>query len=183
VDDLIDISQIVRGALQLNIQRIDLAVILRQAAEIVEPTIQSKAITLMLKVASDVPLIEGDPHRLLQVFWNLLSNAAKFTPSGGSIEIGARRDGGVVCVEVRDTGCGIDPAFLPFVFDRFRQGDASSTRGHGGLGLGLAIVRELVHRHGGTVDVASSGPGQGSRFTVCLPLVVCEADSHLALTS
>jgi signal transduction histidine kinase len=114
---------------------------------------------------------------LRQVFWNLLSNAVKFTPDHGSIEVIARREEGVLTVEVSDTGCGIEPAFLPFVFDRFRQANGSTTRPHRGLGLGLAIVRELVELHGGTVEARSDGVGCGARFVVRLPAIVRRRES------
>ena len=125
-----------------------------------------------MHVDADVSTIDGDADRLRQVFWNLFSNAAKFTPEGGRIDVRARRDGDFVRVDVTDTGCGIDPAFLPYVFDRFRQENGSSKRAHRGLGLGLAIVREVVHLHGGTVQARSEGPSRGSTFMVRLPALV-----------
>jgi PAS domain S-box-containing protein len=169
MDDLLDISQIVRGALRLAVRRTSLAEVLSEAAEILEPAITAKHIDLRMNVEPDVATIDGDADRLRQVFWNLLSNAAKFTPDGGSIEVHAQRERDVVRVDVVDSGCGIDPAFLPFVFDRFRQENGSTTRAHRGLGLGLAIVREVVQLHGGTVEAASEGAGRGSRFVVRLP--------------
>jgi PAS domain S-box-containing protein len=172
MDDLLDISQIIRGTLRLAVRRTNLPQVLTEAAETVEPAIRARNINLRLTVDPDVSTIDGDGDRLRQVFWNLLSNAAKFTPEGGSIDVRARREAEFVRVDVIDTGCGIDPAFLPFVFDRFRQENGSSKRTHRGLGLGLAIVREVVHLHGGTVEASSGGPARGSAFIVRLPAVV-----------
>ena len=172
VNDLLDISRIMRGILRLDIRRTNLPAVLSEAAETVESAVQAKNLSLSVNVAPDVSTIDGDPDRLRQVFWNLLSNSVKFTPPSGSVAVVARREEDVVRVEVSDTGCGIDPAFLPFVFDRFRQENGSSSRGYGGLGLGLAIVRELVELHGGTVEATSDGPDRGARFVVSLPAVV-----------
>jgi PAS domain S-box-containing protein len=181
VNDLLDISRIIRGSLRLEVRRTNLPEVIKEAAETVEAAIQAKHLNLFVNVAPDVSTIDGDPDRLRQVFWNLLSNSVKFTPAGGSIEMSARREGGTVQVEVNDSGCGIDPAFLPFIFDRFRQADGSSTRGHGGLGLGLAIVRELVELHGGTVEARSAGAGRGARFIVRLPAVVRRRENDITL--
>ena len=172
VNDLLDISRIMRGSLRLDIRRTHLPSVLRDAAETVEAAVQAKRLRLDLHVAPDVSTIDADPDRLRQVFWNLLANAVKFTPSGGSIEVVAQRHADMVHVDVIDNGCGIDAAFLPFVFDRFRQQDGSPGRDHGGLGLGLAIVRELVELHGGTVEARSDGDHRGSRFVVRLPAVL-----------
>jgi hypothetical protein len=125
----------------------------------------------------DLPIIDADPDRLRQVFWNLLSNAVKFTPEGGSITIETRRDDDMVRTTITDTGAGIAQDFLPHMFDRFRQADASTTRNYAGLGLGLAIVRHLVEAHGGTVTGTSDGPGHGAQFTVSLPAVVRRRDT------
>jgi signal transduction histidine kinase len=172
VNDLLDISRIMRGSLRLDIRRTNLPAILSEAAETVESAVQAKRLRLSLDVAPEVSTIDGDPDRLRQVFWNLLSNSVKFTPASGTIDVIARRENDVVRVEVNDTGCGIDPAFLPFVFDRFRQENGGAARGHGGLGLGLAIVRELVELHGGTVEATSAGHDRGAQFVVYLPAVV-----------
>src|SRR6185312_9783305 len=128
-----------------------------------------KEITVRLELDEDLELGAGDPERLQQVVWNLLSNAIKFTRAGGTVRVRLRRDGGDVVLAVSDDGQGIEADFLPFVFDRFRQADSTSTRTHGGLGLGLAIVRHLVELHGGTVGVDSEGLGRGATFTVRLP--------------
>ncbi|HET6898301.1 MAG TPA: ATP-binding protein, partial [Vicinamibacteria bacterium] len=125
---------------------------------------------LVVDLASELPTIAADPDRLQQVVWNLVSNAVKFTPQGGRIEVRLRKEGSCLRLSVTDNGKGIEPEFLPHVFERFRQADSSSTRPHGGLGLGLAIVRHLVELHGGSVDVASAGEGKGATFTVHLPL-------------
>jgi signal transduction histidine kinase len=178
VNDLVDTSQIMRGKLRLDVRRINLATVLNEAAETVESAARAKRITLSVDVASDVATIDGDPDRLRQVFWNLLGNSVKFTPPGGSIDVVARRAGDVIRVEVSDSGCGINPAFLRYVFDRFRQGDASPSRPHGGLGIGLAIVRELVELHGGTVEAMSAGVERGSQFVVQLPAVVPRRDNE-----
>ncbi len=171
VNDLVDISRIVRGNLRLDVCRMDLKTILNEAAETVQLAAQAKNVRLRVDVAPDVSTMSGDPDRLRQVFWNLLSNSVKFTPPGGSISVVARcqRDG--FRVEVSDTGCGIEPALLPFVFERFKQGDQSPARTHGGLGLGLAIARELVELHGGTVEATSAGAGCGAQFAVQLPAI------------
>ena len=169
VNDLLDTSLIVRGALRLDVRRTNLARVLGEAVETVELSARSKKIALRLNVAPDVSTIDGDPDRLRQVFWNLLSNSIKFTTDGGSIDVSARREADMVRVDVSDTGCGIDPAFVPFVFDRFRQANGSASRPYGGLGLGLAIVRELVELHGGSIEAQSEGQDRGSRFIVRLP--------------
>jgi PAS domain S-box-containing protein len=172
VSDLLDISRIMRGNLRLDVRRTNLSSVLHEAIETVESAVQAKDLTLRLDVADDVSTIDADPDRLRQVFWNLLSNSVKFTPPGGSVHVEAHRQGDTVRVDVIDTGSGIDPSFLPFVFDRFRQQDGSAARDHGGLGLGLAIVNELVELHGGSVEARSEGAGRGSRFVVCLPATV-----------
>ena len=147
----------------------DICDIVERALETLRPAALAKDISVRLDVDADCH-VHGDADRLQQVFWNLLSNAVKFTPAGGAIRVNAHRQGAHLDVEVADTGAGIDPAFLPFVFDRFRQADQSLTRRHGGLGLGLALVKHLVELHGGTVDVTSDGPGRGATFRVALPM-------------
>ena len=169
IDDILDVSRIVRGSLTLAFQPVDLAALLHNTIESLRPAAQSKGIalhTLFEAAGSEVP---GDPDRLQQVAWNLLSNAVKFTPRGGSVEVRLSRQGDDLRLEVADTGEGISPEFLPHVFERFRQADSSANRMHGGLGLGLAIVRHLVELHGGTVSAESPGRGHGARFTVTLP--------------
>ncbi len=138
------------------------------AVTAVRPTADAKGVVLVTRL-DDCRKVNADPARLQQVAWNLLTNSIKFTPRGGRVEVALREIGGQVELSVNDSGQGIKPEFLPFVFDRFRQADASTTRRHGGLGLGLSIVKSLVELHGGTVDVQSPGEGQGSTFLVRLP--------------
>ena len=170
VEDLLDISRIVSGGMRLNIQPIDLPAVVEAAIESVGPAASAKEITLASAV--DVPprALCGDPDRLQQIVWNLLSNAIKFTPRGGRVDVTVRAAEGYAELTVTDTGLGISPDFLPHVFDRFRQGDSTTTRNFGGLGLGLAIVRHLAELHGGTVAADSDGVGRGASFTVRLPL-------------
>jgi PAS domain S-box-containing protein len=168
VEDLLDVSRIVSGKTRLNVESADLARIVESAVESIRPGADSRGIQLQ---ASVVPcILAGDPERLHQVLWNLLSNAVKFTPRGGRVSVSMEARDRTATVTVSDTGQGIRPDFLPHVFERFRQADATATRAHGGLGLGLAIVRHLVELHGGTVSASSAGEGQGSLFTLRLPL-------------
>jgi len=136
----------------------------------VRPTLEAKGLTLRTHIDPAMPAFSGDPDRLQQVVWNLLSNAVKFTPAGGSVDIALRRRDTDVEIEVTDTGRGIEPEFLPHVFDRFQQGEGSQASARAGLGLGLAIVQRIVDLHGGTVSAESAGPGRGARFTVRLPI-------------
>ena len=181
ISDVLDISRIVTGKLGLNLRVVDLARVVDNAADTVRPTAQAKGITLRLELEAGEERVWGDPDRLQQVVWNLLSNALKFTPRGGtvSVHLAGAQDGQVVCT-VEDDGPGIDPAFLPYVFDRFRQADSSSTRHHGGLGLGLAISRSLVEQHGGTIQAANVETGTGARFSVRLPALRPEARAAAA---
>ena len=169
IDDLLDISRIVSGKMQLSLKPMRLADAIGAAAETVRPAAEAKGITLEIEQRDDVRL-QGDPERLQQVFWNLLSNAVKFTSRNGHVRAELRRDADAVRVAVRDTGEGIDAELLPFIFDRFRQGDSSATRKFGGLGLGLSIARNLVELHGGTLSATSEGRGHGAEFVVSLPI-------------
>jgi PAS domain S-box-containing protein len=173
IEDLLDMSRIIGGKVRLDVQRLDLAAIVTAAVETARPTADAKGVRLVSVVD---PLhgvaVSGDPGRVQQVLWNLLSNAVKFTPRGGRVQVVLERVNSHLEICVSDTGEGIRPDFLPFVFDRFRQADASTTRRHGGLGLGLSIVKQLVELHGGSVAVRSAGPGQGSTFVVSLPVTV-----------
>jgi PAS domain S-box-containing protein len=169
VDDLLDVSRIITGKLRLDVQTVDPSAFIDAAVEAVRPGADGKGVRLRKTVEDGAVSVAGDPVRLQQVVWNLLTNAVKFTPQGGSIEIGLARAGANVEMSVTDTGVGIAPEFLPYVFDRFRQADGRITRRHGGLGLGLSIVRHLVEQHGGTVRAESDGEGHGSTFTVSLP--------------
>jgi signal transduction histidine kinase len=169
IDDLLDVSSIITGNLRLCIEPTDLLNVIDQSVESVRPAAEAKSVRLYTSLGEMVDLFPLDPHRFQQVIWNLVYNAVKFTPSGGSVHVRLQYIGHEVVIEVIDTGVGIAPEFLPFVFDRFRQADGSITRKHGGLGLGLAIVRYLVELHGGTVQVESAGENQGSTFRVRLP--------------
>jgi signal transduction histidine kinase len=170
IDDLLDVSRAISGKVRLDIRTVDLAELLGAAIETVTPALTAKAIKFEADLDRDTPPVPGDPDRLQQVVWNLLSNAIKFTPDGGSVQLRLRRAGPHVAIEVRDSGDGIAPDFLPHVFERFRQEDTGSRRRYGGLGLGLAIVRHLVELHGGTVTAHSAGEGQGAMFRVLLPV-------------
>jgi signal transduction histidine kinase len=166
VEDLLDISRAVAGRLRLELSDVNLAATLRAAADAVRPAAATQGVALNLVVPDDLGVIRGDPARLLQVLQNLLSNAIKFTKTGGRVSLEASRAGQEASIRVTDTGIGISPEFIPFVFDPFRQADTSTTRAHGGVGLGLAIARYLIELHGGTIDVASEGEGLGSTFTL-----------------
>ncbi|MDB4985608.1 MAG: hypothetical protein JWN04_786, partial [Myxococcaceae bacterium] len=169
IEDMLDLSRIISGRLRLEIRPTVVREPVLGALEAVRPAAEAKGVTLEVEVA-DMPPMHADPDRLQQVIWNLLSNAIKFTPRGGHVSVRVRRDDEKVCIRVVDTGQGMDPQFLPFVFEPFRQADGSTTRRHGGLGLGLSIVRQLVQAHGGVVRAMSAGPGFGSTFEVDLPV-------------
>jgi signal transduction histidine kinase len=172
VEDILDVSRVITGKLRLNIEPVDAAAVINAAIDSVQLAADSKGIQLEVTLDPSARRVSGDSSRLQQVVWNLLSNAIKFTPSGGRVTVRLERaaDAGDVQIRVSDTGEGISPDFLPFIFERFRQADGTSTRNHGGLGLGLAIVRHLVELHGGTVNASSTGKGCGSTFTIRLPL-------------
>jgi PAS domain S-box-containing protein len=170
IDELLDTSRITSGKVRLDVQPMDPAVFVLAAVETVRPAADAKGIRIEHAFEVPAATVAGDPNRLQQVVWNLLSNAIKFTAQGGTVEVKLTRVGSEVEISVRDTGVGISAEFLPHVFERFRQADASTTRRHGGLGLGLAIVRSLVEQHGGSVHAASAGEGQGATFTARLPL-------------
>jgi PAS domain S-box-containing protein len=170
IGDLLDVSRIITGKLRLEVSPIAVVPVVEAGVEAVRSSAEAKQITLGMELPSEMPTIVGDPDRLQQVVWNLVSNAVKFTPQGGRIDVRLRQDGSFLSLSVTDNGKGIEPEFIPHVFERFRQADSTSTRSHGGLGLGLAIVRHLVELHGGTVHAESGGIGQGSTFTVRLPL-------------
>ena len=171
IGDLLDVSRIITGKLRLEVRPIDLAPVVEAGVDAVRSSAEAKEIKLDLELPQGMPQVLGDPDRLQQVVWNLVSNAVKFTPQQGRIGVRLVKEESHVSLLVHDSGKGITPEFLPFVFDRFRQADSTSTRSHGGLGLGLAIVRHLVELHGGTVDAKSGGEGQGAMFTVNLPLM------------
>ena len=169
VDDLLDVSSIVTGNFSLDIEPSGLPSLIESAVESVRPEAEAKCVRLQKNLDPAVHMFLLDPNRFQQVIWNLVQNAVKFTPAGGAVEIRLRYPKGQAEIEVIDTGVGIAPEFLPFVFDRFRQANGSITRTHGGLGLGLTIVRSLVEMHGGTVGVESAGEGKGSTFKITLP--------------
>lgn len=171
IEDLLDLSRIITGRVRLNIEPLELAQVIHAALETVSPAARARNIRLLAQLSLDAGLVHGDPTRLQQVVWNLVSNAVKFTNPGGQVTITLTRDHSRVRVSVSDTGRGIAPEFLPHVFERFRQADPSSKRQHGGLGLGLAIVRHLIELHGGTVWAESPGLNQGSTFTFELPVM------------
>ena len=170
IEDLLEVSRIVSGKLRLDYRPFDLITLCTTAVESMRPAAETRGVTIERRFERTSLPTSGDPDRLQQVIWNLLSNAVKFTPSGGHVSIAARRVGDVDEIVVSDTGIGIDPAFLPNVFESFRQADASTTRAHGGLGLGLSIVRQLVALHGGEVLAESEGKDKGATFTVRLPV-------------
>jgi signal transduction histidine kinase len=169
VNDLLDASSIVTGNFSLDLESTDIYFIIESAVESVRPEAEAKGVSLQKDLDPAVHMFELDSNRFQQVIWNLVQNAVKFTPSGGAVEVRLRYPNGQAEIDVTDTGVGIAPEFLPFVFDRFRQANGSITRRHGGLGLGLAIVRSLVEMHGGTVGVESAGEGHGSTFRITLP--------------
>jgi PAS domain S-box-containing protein len=176
IADLLDMSRIISGKVQLDVQALDLAEVLNAALDAVKLSIEAKKLRLHVMLDARAGRLRGDSGRLQQVFWNLLTNAVKFTPSGGRIDVVMERVNSHVEVSVGDSGIGIKPEFLAFVFDRFRQADSSTTRRHGGLGLGLSIVKHLVELHGGSVRVKSAGEGHGSTFVVALPIAVMRTE-------
>lgn len=170
IDDLLDVSRIITGKLQIDPVQVDICSVMEAATEGVRPSCEAKSINLETVMDFEACRVSGDANRLQQIFWNLLSNAVKFTPEGGHVSVEVKRLPKNVRVSVSDTGIGIKPEFLPFIFDRFRQADGSTTRVHGGLGLGLSIVKHLVDIHGGSVKVESQGQDKGATFIVTLPL-------------
>ncbi len=175
IEDLLEVSRIISGKLRLTLAPVELAMVTTAALEVVRPAADAKAIAIEYTRGAETGLVAGDPHRLQQVVWNLLSNAIKFTPHGGRVEVRIERAGNFLQLSVNDTGPGIAPEFLPYIFDRFRQADSSSTRTHGGLGLGLALVRHIVEMHGGTVRVVGASQGRSANFVVQLPLLAVNA--------
>ncbi|MGH9901582.1 MAG: ATP-binding response regulator [Pyrinomonadaceae bacterium] len=180
ISDLLDISRIITGKLRLDIRTVELPPLIEAAAESVRPAAEAKNIRLQTLLDPQAGPISGDADRLQQVVWNLLTNAVKFTPKGGRVQVRLQRINSHVEIAVSDSGIGVSLEFLPHVFDRFRQADAATTRTHGGLGLGLSIVRQLVELHGGTVHAASEGEGKGTTFTVSLPFLAIRSEPGAA---
>jgi PAS domain S-box-containing protein len=172
IDDLLDLSRIMSGRFRLDVQQVSLGDIVRSALDSIEPAAQSKGVRLESILDPRSVVVSGDPGRLQQVFWNLLSNAVKFTPKGGKVQVVLQRVNSHIEFSISDTGIGIPAAFLPHVFERFSQKDSSTNREYGGLGLGLAICKQLVELHGGSVQAKSMGEGQGATFVVTLPLII-----------
>ncbi|GAP95881.1 sensor histidine kinase [Leptolyngbya sp. NIES-2104] len=172
IEDILDVSKIIRGKLRLNYRSLQPVAIIQAAIDAVRPQVEAKSIRLTTDFDPDVSHVWGDSTRLQQIVWNLLTNAVKFTPESGEVTIGLQaEDDKTVKISVKDTGIGIEPEFLPYVFDRFRQADSTTTRSHNGLGLGLAIVRHLVELHGGSIEASSPGMGEGATFTVRFPVL------------
>ena len=175
IDDLLDVSRIITGKLQIEFRPVDVSTVIEAAMDSVRPVYETKGVAFEVTGSGGPYPVRGDANRLQQIFWNLLNNAVKFTPAGGKVTVKVKRRASDVQVTILDTGIGIDSKFVPFIFERFRQADGSTTRAHGGLGLGLAIVRHLIELHKGDVKVESPGQGKGSTFTVTLPLAVSPA--------
>jgi signal transduction histidine kinase/CheY-like chemotaxis protein len=169
VEDLLDMARIISGKLRLKIDAVSLADVAQAAVDVVAPGAAAKTIAIQTRIEPDLPSVSGDSERLQQVVWNLLSNALKFTEPGGHVTVAVVRNGRNIRLSVTDDGLGVDPDFLPYVFDRFRQADASASRRHGGLGLGLSLVRQIIELHGGAVGVESAGVKQGATFWATLP--------------
>lgn len=178
IDDLLDVSRMSSGQLRLNLRLTRLADAVRGAIESVQPCADVHMVRIGSHLSADVGLVRADPERIQQVMWNLISNAVKFTPGGGRIDVQMSRTGNEVIIVVKDTGIGIRADFLPHVFERFRQAEVITTRRHGGLGLGLAIAKQLVELHGGTIKAESAGEDRGATFTVCLPLSRAAGDEE-----
>jgi PAS domain S-box-containing protein len=177
VEDVLDVSRIVSGKIRLDVQPVELSVIVDNAVASLQPAADAKRVRVQTVIDPNAGHVSGDPGRLQQVVWNLLSNAVKFTPKGGRVQVRLERVNSHVEIAVSDTGIGISADFLPYVFERFRQGEGGTTRRAGGLGLGLAIVRHIVEMHGGTVDASSEGEGKGATFRVRLPLMIVHPDA------
>jgi signal transduction histidine kinase len=180
VDDLLDMGGVIAGKMRLERRVVALGGIIDGVAESLQPAFMDKGVRLRWTPPDPTAYVNGDPQRLHQIVWNLLTNALKFTSAGGEVTLEFQRMGAHASIVIRDTGQGIDPDFLPFVFDRFRQGDPSTRRSHGGLGIGLALVKSLAELHDGSVDVESDGLGRGSAFRVVLPLVTTSLAGEMA---
>jgi signal transduction histidine kinase/ActR/RegA family two-component response regulator len=175
IEDILDFSRIISGKLRLEVRKIDLAEVIEAAIDVVTPAANAKNIRLEV-ILDSKGIVSGDADRLQQVLWNLLTNAVKFTPKGGRVQVRLQRVNSSVEISVSDTGQGISADFLPYIFERFRQQDNTKTRRHGGLGLGMAITRHIVELHGGTIRAESPGEGLGATFTVRLPVMIVHSD-------
>jgi signal transduction histidine kinase len=171
IEDLLDVSRIVTGKLRINTQRVDLLLVMHAAIDAVRPAAEAKEIDLRTHFEAPDAIVRADVERLQQVLWNLLANAVKFTPQHGTVDLYLRQRGSLAEIRIEDSGPGIPSEFLPRIFERFSQADGSSTRKHGGLGLGLAIVRHLVELHGGTVSASNRDKNGGAVLTVVLPAI------------
>jgi PAS domain S-box-containing protein len=180
IDDILDVSRIITGKLRLSVRPIDALTVVHEAIDAVRPAAEAKGIKILTAMEAGACTFMGDPNRMQQVIWNLLANAIKFTAHGGGVEVRLARPGSHVEIAVSDTGQGISAEFLPYVFDRFRQADSSYQRKHGGLGLGLSIVRHIVEMHGGTVQARSAGEGAGATFVLRIPLAAAGRSSFHA---
>lgn len=178
IEDILDVSRIITGKMQLKIRPVKIVSIIESTVDSIRPMAENKGISLQTFCGSNIDVVSGDSQRIQQITWNVLSNALKFTPQGGRVEVRLKRVDSQVEIAVSDTGEGISDEFLPYVFERFLQADASKSRRHGGLGLGLAIVRHLTELHGGTVDVESEGKGKGTKFLIKLPVIVPNGIQH-----
>lgn len=176
IEDLLDMSRIISGKIRLDVQRVDVSAVIAAAVESVKPSADMKGLRLISVLDPLAGPVKGDPARIQQIVWNLLTNAVKFTPKGGKIQVALERVNSHIEIVVSDNGEGIKPEFLPHVFDRFKQADSSSTRRYSGLGIGLSIVKQLVELHGGVVRAKSPGIGQGATFIISLPLSVATED-------
>lgn len=175
IEDILDFSRIISGKLRLEMRKIDLSEVIEAAIDVVTPAANAKNIRLEVIPVSK-SIVSGDADRLQQVLWNLLTNAVKFTPKGGRVQVRMQRVNSSVEISVSDTGLGISAEFLPYIFERFRQQDNTKTRRHGGLGLGMTITRHIVELHGGTIRAESPGEGLGATFTVCLPVMIVHSE-------
>src|SRR5262249_25528434 len=178
--DLLDMSRIMTGQVRLDLQTLDLRDAVSNAVEAVRPAADAKRVRIEKALEANIGWTKLDPARLQQILWNLLANAVKFTPPGGRVRVALERVNSHTEIVIQDSGVGIAPAFLPFVFERFRQEDSSTTRRHGGLGLGLSIVKSLAELHGGSVRASRPGEGQGARFTFNLPIVPVQSEEAAA---
>jgi PAS domain S-box-containing protein len=179
IEDLLDVSRIISGKVRLDIKPVLLTSIIEEALDAVRPAAEAKSIRLNVSIDKDADQLRADAARLQQIIWNLVANSIKFTPPRGDVSVNVGRSASMVEISVKDTGEGINPEFLPYVFDRFRQADSSMTRIHGGLGLGLAITRHLVEMHGGTISAQSEGEGRGATFTIKLPTPAVHSETSL----